>query len=312
MTYEKNYLDNQDLEKYNKKVTATQTNYFCVLRIDRKYKTVDSIKGFEIHNLRKKEVPNADPSKTHLNRILIGTENIVDDVKMHIYGIKLRSNANIAIDMILTVNHKFFENLLPQDLEKWIEWNVKFLKDNFGDNVISAIAHFDESAPHLHILLSPKFYSEKRKRYELSSNKYFGSKKMLQELQSKYADHMHSKFNNLVRGVRGSKAKHMDIKTYYSLINKKLNEKDSSQVLAYAKYGYLAEKRIRMLENTVLQLQEDNDDKELLKRVKKAEKKTKEYKEVTKAIIKKYNLKEKDVVEIIDKIQEKSNSKERE
>lgn len=313
MTYEKTYSNSEiDLNKYNKSTGATPVSYFCVFRIDRKYKTVNSIKQFEIHNLRKREVKNADPERKYLNKILIGSENIVDDVKNHIYGIKLRSNANIAIDMVLTVNHKFFENLAPGELDKWIDWNIEFLKENFEDNVISAILHMDELAPHIHICLCPRFYNEEKKRFELSSNKYFGSKEMLRNWQTKYSDHMHKRFSNLVRGVRGSKAKHIDIKTYYAILNKKMDEKDSNSILAHAKNSYLLEKRVRMLENTVMQIQNDNDDKQLLKRVEQAEKKSKEYKEVTKAIIKKYGIKEKDVVEIIDKIQERSNSKERE
>lgn len=306
MTLEKTYSDREELEKYNKSTGASPINYFCVFRIDRKYKTLNSIKPYETHNLRKKEVLNADSSKTHLNRILIGSENVVEDIREYIYGIKLRSNANIAIDMVLTVNHKFFEHLAPQDLEKWIDTNIEFLKDNFGDNCVSAILHLDETSPHIHVCVCPKFWCEKRKRYELSSNKYFGSKKQLADLQTKYGDHMHKEFNNLIRGQRGSKASHISIQKYYFLLNQKMNEKNKDSVLAYAKYGYLAEKRIRILENTISQLQCDNDDKELLKRTEKAEKKTKEYKEVTKAIIKKYNLKEKDVIEIIDKIQERS------
>ncbi|MDV3426679.1 MAG: plasmid recombination protein [Bacillota bacterium] len=275
--------------------------------MDRKYKTVDSIKGFEIHNLRKKEVPNADPSKTHLNRVLIGSENIVQDVKEYVYGIKIRSNANIAIDMVFTVNHKFFENLPPQDLEKWIDWNMKFFKDNFGDNVISCVLHQDESAPHFHLLLCPRFWNEDKNRYELSSNKYFGSKIQLREWQTKYANHMHSKFNNLIRGIKGSKARHMDIKEYYALINKKLEEKDNSSILAHAKQSYLLEKRVRALQNTIMQLQEDERFKKLLDRTEKAEKKTKEYRDIAKEMKKQFNISNKDVDEIIDKVQEKNN-----
>jgi uncharacterized protein YdcH (DUF465 family) len=95
---------------------------------------------------------------------------------------------------------------------------------------------------------------------------------------------MHKEFSNLIRGVRGSKARHVDIKEYYSILNKKLNTEDKNSILTYAKYGYLAEKRIRMLENTILQLQEDERFKKLLDRTEKAEKQTKEYKDVTKAI----------------------------
>lgn len=312
MISETTYSNNLDLNKYNKKVTgAKPTNYFVVFRIDRKYKTVDSIKGFEVHNLRQKEVPNADPSKTHLNRILIGSENILDDVKKHIYGIKLRSNANIAIDMVLTVNHKFFENLPPQEVEKWVKCNLDFLNEKFGENIISCVWHRDELSEHLHCICVPRFYNEKRKRYELSSNKYFGTKKQMRDFQTNYADHMHKTFNNLVRGVRGSKAKHIDIKTYYSIINKKLNEKDADSVLAHAKNSYLLEKRVRVLQNTVMQLQEDERYKKLLKRVENAEKETKEYKEVTKEIINNFGIDKKEVYKIIDKVQEKSKGRER-
>lgn len=44
----------------------------------------------------------------------------------------------------------------------------------------------------------------------------------------------------------------------------------------------------------------------------KAEKQTDEYKEVTKAIIDKFGISKKDVIDIIDKIQENNNSKGRE
>lgn len=122
---------------------------------------------------------------------------------------------------------------------------------------------------------------------------------------------MHKTFSNLVRGVRGSRAKHIDIKTYYSLINKKLNVEDDKSVLAHAKNSYLLEKRVRILQNTIMQIQEDSRNEKLLKRVEKAEKETKEYKEVAKAIIDKFGINKKDVGEIIDKIQA-NNSKERE
>lgn len=211
VTYEKNYLDNhsnnKNIEKYNKKVTASSINYFVVFRIGKKYKTINSIKQYQYHVLREGNVINADPRLTKFNKVLIGSENVVDDINKHIYGIKLRSNANLAIEMVLTVNHRFFDNLSPEELDRWIEANIEFLNDNFTGNIINATIHFDETSPHIHVLICPRFYNEDKKRYELSSNKYFGSKEQLRDWQTKYADHMHSKFNNLIRGVRGSPQK---------------------------------------------------------------------------------------------------------
>jgi mevalonate pyrophosphate decarboxylase len=122
---------------------------------------------------------------------------------------------------------------------------------------------------------------------------------------------MHKKFSNLVRGVQGSKARHIDIKTYYALINKKLDLKNDKSILAHAKNSYLLEKRNRILENTIMQLQEDSRNKDLLKRVEAAEKETKDYKEVAKEIIDKFNISNKDVNEIIDTVKSRNSEKER-
>lgn len=203
---EQNYLnERENLERYNKKVIGASPNkYFCVFRIGKKIKNMNRIRQFQYHMQRDITVLNADPDKKKFNRILIGNENIVKTVQEYIYGIKIRSNANIAIDLILTAHHKFFEELLPNEKEIWIEHNVKFIKDNFGGNCVYACAHFDETALHCHLLVIPRFWNEDKRRYELSSNKYFDGPEKLKNWQDKYAEHMGKKFSNLIRGIRGS------------------------------------------------------------------------------------------------------------
>ncbi|KFX59285.1 hypothetical protein FDC50_08215 [Clostridium botulinum] len=314
--YQKNYSIEEDkrlLEKYNKKVTGARTDkYFCVFRVGKKIKDLGQVQAFEKHMEREMEVYNADPLKKEKNRILIGDKNIYENVRKYIYGIKIRSNANIAVDLVLTAGNGFYNSLPVQEKETWIQENIKFLKENFGDNCIYATLHMDETTPHLHALIVPKFYNQDKKRYELSSNKYFDGIEKMKTWQDKYSERMNKRFNNLIRGVRGSKAKHMDIKTYYSLITKKLDLMDDRQVLAYAQRNYLLEKRLKALEYTLMEIGQNEDTKELLKKLDKLDKNNKVYKETIKTITKKYGLKEKDILDIVTKIQNKNNKKERE
>ncbi|NFE74685.1 recombinase [Clostridium botulinum] len=314
--YQKNYSieDNRNLlEKYNKKVTGARANaYFCVFRVGKKIKDLRQVQAFEKHMEREMEVYNADPFKKDKNRILIGDKNIYENVKKYIYGIKIRSNANIATDLVLTTGNGFYNSLPPQEKQEWIHENINFLNKHFGENCLYATLHMDETTPHIHALIVPRFYNEKKKCYELSSNKYFDGIEKMRNWQDKYSEHMNKEFNNLIRGVRGSKAKHMDIKTYYSLITKKLDLLDDRQVLAYAQRNYLLEKRLKALEYTLMEIEQNEDTKELLKKLDKLDKNNNVYKETIKTITKKYGLKEKDILDIVIKIQNKNNKKERE
>lgn len=321
MTLKENYSNNNDenrneraeLEKYNKKVTgAAQTKYFCVFRAGKKYKNLGMIKGFEKHMQRDILVPNADPEMKKYNKVIIGNGNVTEIVREYIKDVpKIRTNGNIARDLVLTTGHDFFKNMAPQERDEWIQHNINFLKEQFGDNCVYACVHMDEHTPHIHSIVVPKFYNEEKKVFQLRSNVYFDGIQKMQNWQTQYANYMSSKFSNLMRGVRGSKAKHVDIRTYYNLLTKKFDVIDGRQIEAIAKRNFLLEKRTKALEFTLAKMNENGDTENLLKKLDKVEKNNKEYKEITKAIIKKYGLKEKEIFELIDKVQG-SNKKERE
>lgn len=315
---EKNYSNNNyeeefDLEKYNKKVTGAYGNrHFCVFRVGNKIKTLNQISMFEKHMERDMEVPNANPELQKYNRVIIGKANVAERAKEYIYGIKVRSNGNLAVDLVLTAGHGFFTEMQPQEREKWIDENIKFLKDNFGENCLYACLHMDETTSHLHALIVPRFYNENKKRYELRSNMYFDGPEKMRDWQDKYADHMNSKFSNLMRGIRGSKAKHISIQSWYTLTGKKLDIKNKGQILAYAQKAYLLEKRVKALEYTLEKMNENGDIDKLLEKVNKLEKNNKIYKDTIKEISKKYGIKEKEILELVEKVQCKNNKNERE
>lgn len=307
----KNYLDNDyiDLDKYNKSTGTTPVKFYCVIRVqNKKIKNAAELKKFEMHMQRKLNVLNADPAKKNDNKIIIGNEFIFNNTMKYIEGIKLRKNVNIGRDLILTSSNDFFNTIGEKGLNKWIDENKKFLINKFGDNCIYACVHMDETTPHIHALIVAKFYDEKRDRYVLSSNRYFDGIDKLKNLQDDYADHMTKEFNNLKRGIRGSKAKHMDIKQYYSIINSKLNENDKNSIMAHAKKSYLHEKRIAELEETIesqkkLFQEKEIDKKNVIEKLRNVNKNNKIYIKTIKTLAEKYNISKDELINIIDSIE---------
>lgn len=292
--------------KYNKHTgVSSSKKYFSVFRVGKKIKSINQFKAIEKHMEREIEVENANPELSKYNRILIGDRNIYENAINHIEGIKIRKNANLGVDLVLSTGNGFFENMFDCKKEQWIKQNIKFLKNNFGDNCIYASLHVDETTPHIHAIIVPKFWDDEKKCYKLQSNRYFDGIDKMKNWQDKYSDYMNEKFSNLIRGIRGSKAKHMDIKTYYSLINKSFNIQDDNQILAYAQRNFLIEKRLKSLEYTLARMNENGDTKKLLGKIEKLEKNNGIYKETIKEITKKYGIKEKEILELVDKVQSK-------
>ena len=243
-------------------MTITGTKY-CIFRVGEKYKTISSIKGFQGHMERTFNTPNANKINRSRNKILIGDKNILENVQEYIKDIKLRKNGVIARDLLLTASPEFFKNKNNEQIDNWIDINVKFLKENFGDNIRYAVAHLDELTPHIHALLVPRFKDVKRDRYKLSNNKYFDGRDKLSEWQDKYAETINNFFEELKRGTKGSKAKHVKIKQYYTLVNADLDKDNIQSLIAKSSNSILLEKKIKALQATLKLYKDKNTTKDL-------------------------------------------------
>ena len=226
----------------------TSSHFYAIFRVGKKYKTINSIKFFQKHMEREVEVQNADTKIK--NERLIGSSNVYGDVQQYIKGIKLRSNGILARELMMTASPDFFKGLMPQDLEQWKKDNVKFLKDNFGDNCIYATLHKDEKTWHIQALIVPKFINAKGKTI-LSNTRYFDGIEKFRAWQDNYAEGMQKDFKCLNRGIKYSKAKNMMLKHFYSLVNQELNEKDIKQLVAKAKNSELLEIKIKSIQKTL-------------------------------------------------------------
>ena len=83
-----------------KNVTYKSTNnniQYCIMRVGQKYYNLEAVEGFEYHMERQGQVLNADATKIKENRILIGDENIYENVNQFIKGVKIRKDSCIEI-----------------------------------------------------------------------------------------------------------------------------------------------------------------------------------------------------------------------
>jgi len=237
---------------------AKQVNYrssgqpvqYAILRIDRKFYNLESVEVWEYHMEREGQVENADSTKTYENRILIGDGNIYENLKQHIEGVWKRKDSCIARDMVLTTSPEFMQTLSKADFEKWLTINVEWLKQSYGNNVIYAVLHLDETTAHIHVLLSVDYTNENGKRI-MSNKRFFDGKAMLSELQTNYANCMIKGFKSLTRGLKGSKAFHFDVKKYYQLCAEKLDEKNIESIMAKAKNNELTEIKLKETKRTL-------------------------------------------------------------
>lgn len=80
-----------------------------------------------------------------------------------------------AAEMILTAGADWFNASYPgwkenaDLLKEWVDANLRFLDEKFGDMRVSAVLHLDEDAPHFHVLIIPKAFTSYGKRKDGSS-----------------------------------------------------------------------------------------------------------------------------------------------
>lgn len=296
----------------------TGTNYYAIFRVGRRFKQLVQIKGFQAHMQREMEVPNSNNKINNI--ILIGDKDIYNNVEKYLTGVKIRKDNVIATELLLTASHGFF-NMPEAERNRWIQHNISWLKKEFGNNCVYAVLHKDEYTYHIHTLIVPKFQNSKGKDV-LANKRYFGGPGRLSEWQDNYANNMQEVFRQLQRGTKFSKAKHVAIRNFYSLINENMNDKDIEQLAAKAKNAELTEIKLKSIQNTLQAYKNYSrksdqekeqlllDNKEFQKHIKELNTKGEVYSQALDLLAYKYKV-PKEVINQMVKYSEKSLSNER-
>lgn len=209
---------------------------FCILRI-KKLHADSNVAGALAHHLRTRETDNADPEKIRRNWYSgneypkdengrldqSSNEDIEARRKMKAVALakyrrnlpeKIRKNAVRSVEFMMTVSPE----VMRKDFNsvKYMNACANWVREKFGkENVFFVAHHNDETTPHISILITPKDENGK-----LNARKFFGGREKMTALQDEFYEKVGKEFG-LERGIKGSRAKHQTIKSYYAQLNEK-------------------------------------------------------------------------------------------
>lgn len=224
---------------------------FCCVRTQ-KLKSFGVIGAVGQHNNRQRLTINADPTKE--NRYLVGapTDDVAAKVKEKIGPQKVRKNAVLAVEVLLTTSPEYFRPEAPAEAgtfdkertNRWAEAAEKWLWSQYGERLVSAVLHLDEATPHIQAIFVPLDGTGKLNCRALQSKRA-----QMQALQTSFATQLAPL--GISRGVEGSTADHRTVKDFYRQVKSAFIEMPKVKTLAPvmpvepAKPGFFAGKAER-------------------------------------------------------------------
>lgn len=250
------------------------------------------LKKADAHNNRKYKNKNnqeLDPEKSHENVVIVGTNNIIEDVKkvyknefneaVYNYNLKQKREDRKILDYYEQINNDKQTNLAVEmlfqlgDSEHWKDKSMEdkkkmvniyskaidILKDR---NIVTAQAtvHLDESSPHLHLIAVPIAENNKRGlSKQVSQNKVLTIKtikEIREEIEKVFINEYKKTYKEDITLKKGSELPdHLDVKKY----------KKAKEILKVAKaYEYNQEIKDTLeteLENTKAEIKQIEEEK---------------------------------------------------
>ncbi len=193
------------------------------------------INGKGTHNDRKAKNhtnKDIDPTRTHLNYYikkneLSYTKEFDKYMKENDLQGHLRSNSIIMCQMIFTSDQAFFDRIGEEETKRYFDECYKFICNykNLGEkNIISAVVHLDEGAPHMHLMFVPVVHTKDKEGKNIDkicARDFWKGRDSYRKLQAAYFNHVKSKGFDLERGmfVEDTDRKHYTIEEYKKITN---------------------------------------------------------------------------------------------
>ncbi len=193
------------------------------------------INGKGTHNDRKAKNhsnKDIDPTRTHLNYYIkknefTYTKEFDKYIKENNLQGHLRSNSIIMCQMIFTSDQSFFDKIGEKETKRYFDECYKFICNykNLGEkNIISAVVHLDEGAPHIHLMFVPVVHTkdkEGNKIDKICARDFWKGRDSYRKLQDAYFNHVKSKGFDLERGmfIEDTGRKHYTIEEYKKITN---------------------------------------------------------------------------------------------
>lgn len=171
---------------------------FCIMRTEKRKRT--DITGIQKENNRTATGYNnsVNRERSELNVPLIQSNNWTQDIKAEIdrAGAHTRSNSVVALDTLYTASPQFFDDKTQEQTEHFFKECLQFHQERFG-HIISAVIHYDETTPHLHVVSVPLTQDGR-----LSARDVIGNRAKMSRTQDMFYEQV-GKVYGLDRGERG-------------------------------------------------------------------------------------------------------------
>lgn len=140
------------------------------------------------HNLR--ELPNEphiDPLRSDQNRVLHGAataDGVAQQAKAMLEAVdRIRANAILGVELLVCLPFTFSGDAMAffADALVWVD-------EFFQVPVVSAVVHFDEAAPHMHVILLPIIEGR------LQGSRVMGDRNRIQAMQADFYDNVGRKY----------------------------------------------------------------------------------------------------------------------
>ena len=204
------------------------------------------INGKGTHNDRKAKNhtnKDIDPTKTHLNYYikknkLTYTKEFDKYLKENNLQCHLRSNSIIMCQMIFTSDQSFFDKIGEAETKRYFDECYKFICNykKLGEkNIISAVVHLDEGAPHMHLMFVPVVHTKDKEGNDIDkicARDFWKGRDSYRKLQDAYFYHVKSKGFDLERGmfVEDTDRKHYTVEEYKKITNYENTKKILSEM----------------------------------------------------------------------------------
>ena len=165
-----------------------------------------AVGALEKHNQRKNEKysnPDIDHARTKDNITIHepeisqyqDTKNIIEQRAVN----QVRSTSIWQTEFIISSDKEFFNALPIEEQQRFFQEAYKYLEKEFGaENITSAVAHFDETTPHMHFDFVPMTKGNKLSRKEVMT------RDRLIRIQDELPQYMKEKGFDLERGQKMS------------------------------------------------------------------------------------------------------------
>ena len=182
-----------------------------------KLKSTYSLRASLRHSFREQDTPNADQARSGTNQF-VGAKSVKDAMSIYqsrldtVTG-KIRKNAVYAVEYMISASPEWFVGKSVQEQNRYFNNAIEWLRSQYGkENVFCYGVHRDETTPHLFAYVIPI------KDNKLNAKAYIGgSKHRLEDMQTEFAKKVCEPYG-LKRGQEKSKAKHTEIRHWYSVI----------------------------------------------------------------------------------------------